>query len=178
MNLLLFWGAVLILLGIFGIVAPYYFALGSVIFFGALLVTAAFFWALYNLNSRHKGAGGWLKPFILFVIGTILLLFPQQSIVILAVFILIYLLTDAFANLYFALEFKEKLSSWFLMLLNAFLDLILAAILVYFIQYPKMLTQIVGLLIGVSLLVDGIFALWFGWRLKLYYDKYKRLVEG
>ena len=178
MNLLLFWGFVLTILGILGIVAPYYFAIGSVIFFGALLIAAAVLWTFYNLNSRHKGAGGWLKPFILFVIGTILLLFPQQSIVILAVFILIYLLTDAFANLYFALEFKKRLSSWFLMLLNAFLDLILAAILVYFIQYPKMLTQIIGILIGVSLLVDGIFALWFGWRLKVYYDKYKKLVEN
>ena len=164
-------------MGIAGIVAPYYFAIGSVVFFGALLVTAAIFWAFYHLNSRHKGAGGWLKPFILLVIGLILLLFPEQSIVILGVFILIYLLTDAFANFYFALEFKEKLSSWFLMLINAILDLILAAILVYFIQYPKMLAQILGLLIGVSLLIDGIFALWFGWRLKLYYDKYKRLVE-
>ena len=178
MNLLLVWGLILILLGILGIVAPYYFAIGSVVFFGALLLAAGLMWAFYNLNSRHKGAGGWLKPFILIITGALFLLFPEQSLVVLGAFLLIYLLVDAFANFYLSVEYKERLSSWFLMLLNGILDLVLAGILLYFMGQPKLLAQIIGLLIGVSLLVDGIFALWFGWRLKVYYDKYRRILES
>jgi len=178
MNLLLVWGVVLILLGILGIVAPYYFAVGSVVFFGALLISAGLMWIFYNLNSRHKGAGGWLKPFILILTGALLLLFPEQSLVVMAAFLLIYLLVDAFANFYLAVEYKDRLSSWFLMLLNGILDLVLAGIVLYFMGQPKLLAQIMGVLIGVSLLVDGIFALWFGWRLKVYYDKYKRILES
>jgi uncharacterized membrane protein HdeD (DUF308 family) len=178
MNLLLVWGLILLILGILAIVLPYYFAIGSVMFFGIILISAAFMWALYHISSRHTGAGGWLKPFALFVIGLILLLFPEQSLVVLATFILIYLLFDAFGSFYFALEFKGKLSSWFLMLLNGFLDLVLAVILLYFIQYPKLLGEIIGILIGASLIVDGIMAIWYGWRLKVYYEKYKRLIEG
>lgn len=178
MNLLLVWGLILILLGILGIVAPYYFAIGSVVFFGALMLTAGLMWTFYNLNSRHTGAGGWLKPFILTITGLLLMLFPEQSLIVIATFLLLYLLIDAFANLYLAIEYKGRLSSWFLMLLNGFLDLLLVGILLYFMGQPKVLAQLIGILIGVSLLVDGIFALWFGWRLKVYYDKYKRILEG
>ena len=117
------------------------------------------------------------RVFILILIGVLLLFFPEQSIVILSVFLLIYLLTDAFANFYFALEFREKLASWFLMLLNGLIDLVLAGILIYFLPQPKILAQIFGILIGVSLLIDGLFAIWFGWRLKVYYDKYRHLLE-
>ena len=177
MNLLLVWGLILVLLGILGIVAPYYFAIGSVVLFGSLLLVAGLMWTFYNLNSRHRGAGGWLKPFILIITGALFLLFPEQSLVVMAAFLLVYLLVDAFANFYLAVEYKEKLSSWFLMLLNGILDLILAGILLYFMGEPKLLAQIIGLLIGVSLLVDGLFALWFGWRLKVYYDKYRRILE-
>jgi len=177
MNLLIVWGLILLILGILAIALPYYFAIGSVMFFGVILLTAAFMWALYHINSRHTGAGGWLKPFALAVIGLLLLLFPEQSLIIFATFVLIYLLFDAFASFYFALEFKGKLSSWFLMLLNGLLDLVLAVILIYFIQNPKVLGQIIGVLIGVSLIVDGVFAVWYGWRLKLYYEKYKRIID-
>ncbi|HID79652.1 MAG TPA: hypothetical protein EYH48_05755 [Aquifex aeolicus] len=177
MNPLLFWGAVLTLLGILGIVAPYSFALFSVTFLGGLLVSGALMWFLYNLNTRHRGAGGWLKPFIMLVVGLLMLLFPQQSLVVLASFVLIYLLVDAFANFYFALEYKDRLSSWFLMLVNGIFDLILAGILLNFMGEPKVLAQILGFIIGVSLLIDGILALWFGWRLKIYYEKYKKILE-
>ena len=178
MNLLIVWGLLLTILGIAALAFPYFFAIGSVMFFGALMVSAGLVWIFFHINARHGGAGGWLKPFILILIGALLLLFPEQSIVILSVFLLIYFLTDAFANFYFALEFKEKLASWFLMLLNGLLDLVLAGILVYFLPQPKVLAQIFGVLLGVSLLIDGIFSLWFGWRLKVYYDKYHRLLEN
>ena len=178
MNLLLVWGLILILLGIAAIVAPYYFAVGSVVFFGALMFTAGLMWVFYNLTSRHKGAGGWLKPLILVITGLLFMLFPEQSLLVMAAFLLVYLLVDAFANLYLGLEYRGKLSSWFLMLLNGLLDLVLAGILLYFMGQPKLLAWLIGILIGVSLLVDGIFALWFGWRLKVYYDKYRRLLEG
>jgi len=112
------------------------------------------------------------------VVGLLMLFFPQQSLVVLASFVLIYLMVDAFANLYFALEYKDRLSSWFLMLINGIFDLMLAGILLYFMGQPKVLTQILGILIGVSLLIDGIFALWFGWRIKVYYEKYKKILEG
>ena len=178
MNLLLVWGLILIILGIIGIVAPYYFALGSVVFFGSLLIAAGLMWAFYNLNSRHKGAGGWLKAFILIITGALFLLFPEQSLVVLGAFVLIYFLIDAFANFYLAVEYRGQLKSWFLMLLNGILDLVLAAILLYAMGQPKLLAQLLGILLGVSLLVDGIFALWYGWRLKVYYDKYKKLLES
>ncbi|RTZ68666.1 MAG: hypothetical protein DSZ30_03855 [Aquificaceae bacterium] len=175
---LMFWGLILTLLGVLGIVAPYYFALFSVTFLGGLLVFGSLMWVFYNLNTRHRGAGGWLKPFIMLVVGLLMLFFPQQSLVVLASFVLIYLMVDAFANLYFALEYKDRLSSWFLMLINGIFDLMLAGILLYFMGQPKVLTQILGILIGVSLLIDGIFALWFGWRIKVYYEKYKKILEG
>ncbi len=178
MNLLLIWGLVILLLGIAALVAPYYFTVVSLVFFGSLLLISGLFWLFYNLNARHKGAGGWLKPFILILVGLLILLFPEQTVVVAAAFLLVYLLTDAFANLYFAFEFRSFLSSWFLMLLNAVIDLILAAILLYYLPEPKELAEIFGILIGVSLVIDGLLALWFGWRLKVYYDKYRRLIEG
>ncbi len=178
MNLLLVWGLLITLVGILALLAPYYFALSSVIVIGASLIATALFWALFNLNARHRGAGAWLKPFILFLIGLIMILFPQQTILIMAVFLLIYLLTDAFANIYFAFEFKDKLSSWGLMFLNAVADLVLAGILLYYLPHPKELASILGILIGVSLVIDGIMALWFGWRLKVYYDRYKKVLDS
>jgi uncharacterized membrane protein HdeD (DUF308 family) len=177
MGILFFWGLILLLLGILAAALPYYFAISSVIIFGAILVASGFVWFFYNLQTRHGGAGGWIKPFILVLIGVILLLFPEQSIVILSAFLLVYLLTDAFGSFFLAFEYKEKLSSWFLMLLNGLADLALAAVLIYFIPQPKMLASIFGLLIGISLVIDGVMVLWFGWRLKRYYDKYKKLVE-
>ena len=178
MNLLIVWGLLLTILGFLALVAPYYFAISSVVVMGIFLILGALFWIFFNLNARHKGAGGWLKPFILLVIGLILTLFPQQTIVIVAVLLLVYLLVDAFANLYLAFEFKSMLSSWFLMLLNAIADLVLVAILLYYLPHPKVLASIFGILIGISLIIDGIMAIWFGWRLKLYYDKYRNLIEG
>ncbi len=177
MGTLILWGVILLLLGILAVALPYYFTVSSIIAFGAILVASGLTWLFYNFNTRHKDAGGWVKPFILILIGALFLFFPDQSIIVLAVFLLIYLLTDAFGSIFLAFEYKGKLSSWFLMLLNGIVDLILAAILVYFLPHPKMLGQIFGLLIGVSLIIDGLLVLWFGWRLKLYYDKYRKLLE-
>jgi uncharacterized membrane protein HdeD (DUF308 family) len=177
MGTLIFWGLALIVLGVLAVALPYYFTLSSVIVFGAILVASGLTWLFYNLQTRHGGAGGWVKPFILILIGALFLLFPEQSIVVLAVFLLIYLLTDAFGSFFLAFEYKGKLSSWFLMLLNGIVDLILAGILIYYLPNPKVLGQIFGILIGVSLIIDGTLLVWFGWRLKLYYDKYKKLLE-
>jgi uncharacterized membrane protein HdeD (DUF308 family) len=177
MGTLILWGLALIVLGLLAVALPYYFTISSIVVFGALLVASGLFWLFYHLQTRHKGAGGWLKPFILILVGLLFLLFPEQSIVVFAVFLLIYLLTDAFASLFLAVEYRGKLSSWFLMLLNALIDLILAAILLYYLPNPKVLGQIFGILIGVSLLIDGLLLLWFGWRLKLYYEKYERLLK-
>jgi len=178
MNLLLVWGLLILLLGVIALLVPYYFTISTVIVIGAVLISSALFWALFNINARHKGAGGWLKPFILGLIGLIIVLFPQQTVLILAVFLLIYLLVDAFANLYLSVELKSMLSSWFLMVLNFIADLILAGIILYYLTKPKELATIFGIIVGVSLIIDGILAIWFGWRLKVYTEKYKNLIEG
>ncbi|NPB05449.1 MAG: hypothetical protein GXO08_03615 [Aquificae bacterium] len=178
MNLLIVWGLIILVLGIAALVAPYYFAVGSVVLLGSLLVAAGLFWLLFNLSARQRGAGAWLKPFILIVVGLVMLFFPEHTLVVLAALLLVYLLVDAFASLYLALELRPMLSSWFLMVLNALVDLVLAAVLLLYLPRPEDLARILGLLVGVSLVVDGLLALWFGWRLKRYYEKYKRLIEG
>jgi uncharacterized membrane protein HdeD (DUF308 family) len=178
MGLLFLWGLALVVLGLVAILLPYYFTLTSVIFFGAVLVASGLLWFFYQLQTRHRGAGGWLKPFALVLIGLIFLLFPEQSIVVFAVFLFVYLLLDAFASLFLAFEYRGRLSSWFLMVLNALIDVGLAAVLLYYLPDPKALGKIFGILIGVSLIIDGVLIIWFGWRLKLYFEKYERLIEG
>jgi len=178
MNLLIIWGLLLLILGIVALVVPAVFTYSSLIFFGAVMFASGLMWVFFNLNSKHSGAGGWFKPFILILIGLLFMLFPDQTLVILSVFLLIYLLTDAFASFWLAIELKAKLKSWFLMLLNGFADLVLAAILIWALPHPKLLAQLFGIIIGVSLVIDGVLLLWYGWRLKIYIEKYKKLVAS
>jgi uncharacterized membrane protein HdeD (DUF308 family) len=178
MNLLIIWGLLLLILGIVALVVPAVFTYSSLIFFGAVMFAAGLMWVFFNLNSKHTAAGGWFKPFILLLIGLLFMLFPDQTLVILSVFLLIYLLTDAFASFWLAVELKAKLKSWFLMLLNGFADLVLAAILIWALPHPKLLAQLFGIIIGVSLVIDGVLLLWYGWRLKIYIEKYGKLVAS
>ena len=177
MGTLILWGLALIILGLLAIALPYYFAISSVVVLGAILVSSGLFWLFYHLQTKHTGAGGWVKPFISVLIGLLFLLFPERSLIVIGVFLLIYLLIDAFGSFFLAFEYRGRLNSWFFMLLNGIVDIVLAFILIYYIPNPKVLGQIFGLLIGISLLIDGLLVLWFGWRLKVYYDKYGKLLK-
>ena len=95
----------------------------------------------------------WFKPFILFLLALLILFHPAVVISTLGLILAMYFLIDGFAGIALAVEIKPA-KGWFFMLLNGLLSLLLGAIVL--VGWPLSSTWLVGLLIGISFLFDGI----------------------
>lgn len=146
-------GILLILIGIVAILLPQAISIVLSVFIGSLLILSGLV-AGYGAWTGYRNHGlAWLKPFVLIVIGLLIAFNPVVVAAALGLLLVVYFLLTGFASVSFALDLKP-LGGWGWMLLNGVLSIILAVIFLF--GWPFSSVALIGILVGISLLFDGI----------------------
>ncbi len=146
-------GILFIILGIIGIVFPTFMTFTTVIFLAYLMLFAGLSSAWMTWMSNRKDWAGWLKSFLLMGVAVLMLSYPMEGVATLGLLFSIYFFTDAFASFGLAFSLKPQ-KIWWMWLFNAITSLVLGAI--FIVEWPFGSLFMVGLLVGISLLFDGI----------------------
>jgi len=152
-------GILLVITGMIGIFLPAVMALTVTIFIGWLLVFGGLVAGYHVYKAYARRWLAWLKPFILIVIGALILWYPLPGAAALGLLLAVYFMIDAFANFSMGFDLRP-LRGWGWMLVNGVLSLVLSVIILM--GWPFDAVWMVGLLIGISLFFDGVVLLVLG----------------
>lgn len=145
-------GVLLLLAGIFAILLPDITSITISLIMGWLLVIGSLISAYHVRQSYNTKWMAWFKPFLLFVIGALILYKPLTGVAAMGILLMIYFFFDGFASIMFGLEFRPILG-WTWMLLNGLVSIIIA--LIFLIGWPISSLWLIGLFVGISLILDG-----------------------
>jgi uncharacterized membrane protein HdeD (DUF308 family) len=151
--------AILLLVGIMGIALPQFMSMAVAWFVGWLMLIAggiAFYITWLGFRDHWLV---WFKPFVLIVVGLLVLFNPVAGAAALGLILAIYFLFDGFAGVGFAMQLRP-LRGWGWLMFNGVLSLVLA--IVFIAGWPFTTVWLVGLLIGISLFVDGLTLMMLG----------------
>ena len=146
-------GIAMIVIGIIGIIFPNIISLTLNFFISSIFFLSAIALAYSAYACRTQTLMMWFKPFILLLLALLILFHPAVVISTLGLILAMYFLMDGFAGIALSVEIKPA-KGWAFMLLNGLLSLLLGVIVL--VGWPLSSTWLVGLLIGISFLFDGI----------------------
>ncbi len=156
-------GILMALAGILAIANPLAGSVAFVVFLGALFISSSIIQGYITFKAHQKSLGAWFKVFLLFVTGVLLLIWPGSGIAAVAILFAAYFFMDAFASFGMALDLRP-LKGWGLAALNGMLSLLLGIVML--IGWPFNAPYTVGIIIGVSFLMDGLVLIYLGWLSK------------
>jgi len=146
-------GILFIIIGAVGVFFPVVMTYSSLIFVAYLMLVAGFFSGWLTWKSSRNDWAGWLKSFMLVIVAVLLLAHPAQGAAALGLLFAFYFFTDAFAGFGLAFSLKPQ-KIWLFWLFNAITSLVLGVL--FLINWPSSSFYLIGLLVGISLLFDGI----------------------
>ncbi len=152
-------GIIMAIAGFLAIIHPMAGSLAFVIFLGALFVASGIVQAWITFKAHQKSAGAWFKVLLLLITGILLLIWPVSGIAAVAILFAAYFFIDAFASFQMGLDLKP-LKGWWIAVLNGVLSFILGIIMI--IGWPFSAIYTVGIIVGVSFLMDGIVLVYLG----------------
>jgi uncharacterized membrane protein HdeD (DUF308 family) len=146
-------GLLLVLLGVAGIIVPSVLGLAISLLIAVLLILAGILSGYLAWSSYNRSGLGWMKSIILLALGLLIAFYPQAGTAAIGLVLIIYFLMDGFANVVLSLELRP-LPGWGWTLFNGIVSLVLAAVFIG--GWPFSSHWLVGLLVGISLLLDGL----------------------
>ncbi|WP_456470493.1 HdeD family acid-resistance protein [Caminibacter sp.] len=156
-------GIIMAIAGFLAIVNPVAGSLAFVLFLGALFVASGIVQAYVTFKAHQKSFGAWFKVLMLLITGVLLLIWPGSGIAAVAILFAAYFFVDSFASFQMALDLKP-LKGWWMPLVNGVLSFILGIVMI--IGWPFSAPYTVGIIVGVSFLMDGIVLIYLGWMAK------------
>ena len=146
-------GSIFVLVGAIGILFPAFMSVTTVMLVAYLMMFAGISSGVMTYRSNKEDWAGWLKSFILVFASFILLYYPLQGAAALGLVFAIYFFTDAFAGFGLAFSLRPQ-KVWIVWLFNAITSFALGVLFV--IGWPKSSLFLIGILVGISLLFDGV----------------------
>ncbi len=146
-------GTLFILFGLAGILFPSMMSLTTTILVGYLMLFAGISAGMMTYKSNREDWMGWLKSFVLVLSSLFIVFYPVQGAAALGLVFAIYFFTDAFASFSLAFSLRPQ-KIWLVWLFNAITSLALGVLFV--IGWPMSSLLLIGILVGISLLFDGI----------------------
>ena len=153
-------GILTLLAGIFSIINPLAGSVAFVIFLGAMFISSSIIQGYITFKAHQKSFGAWFKVFLLFVTSVLLLVWPGSGIAAVAILFAAYFFMDAFASFTMALDLKP-LKGWGLAAFNGLLSLLLGIVML--VGWPFNAPFTVGVIVGISFLMDGLVLIYLGW---------------
>jgi uncharacterized membrane protein HdeD (DUF308 family) len=145
-------GILLLVIGLISILLPELTSLTISFFIGWMLVIGGIVSGYHVMKSYNSKWIAWLKPFLLFAIGLLILYRPMTGVAAVGLLLIIYFLFDGFAGIMFGLELRP-LKGWIWMMLNGLISIFIAFI--FLVGWPISSLWLIGLLVGISLVFDG-----------------------
>jgi uncharacterized membrane protein HdeD (DUF308 family) len=145
-------GIVMIVIGILGILVPNLIGMAFNTFVGGIFLLAAFALALNAWHTKKQNMSLWFKPFVLTALALIIFIHPAIILGVLGLLIAIYFLISGFTSM--VLSFELQSSAKVFSLFNGLISFVLGVIVL--INWPFSSAWVIGLLIGISFLFDGI----------------------
>ena len=145
-------GYLLILAGGLGIILPKLFSFGPMLIIAGLVVIGSFSWIVHANKYKLYGKTEWLKPLILLTTGSLMLFYPLNTLSVVSLLLVTYLLFDAIGSFVFAYILRA-LAGAELMIFNGLMSIILAILFIF--SWPESTLSIAALFIAISLILDG-----------------------
>jgi len=161
-------GTLFILFGVAGILFPGLMSLTTVLLVGYLMLFAGVSAGMLTYKSNPQDWMGWLKSFVLVLSSLFILFYPLQGAAALGLVLAVYFFMDAFSSFSLALSHRPQ-KIWLVWLFNAITSLAIGVLFV--IGWPRSSLLLIGILVGISLLFDGIALLLGGAFIKDIDDK-------
>jgi uncharacterized membrane protein HdeD (DUF308 family) len=152
-------GILMILVGAMAIANPLVGSFSFVLVMGGLFVASGIIQGIITFKAHEKSLGAWFKVLMLLITGILLLLYPASGVAATAILFSAYFFVDAFASFSMALDLKP-LKGWVLALLNGMLSFILGIVTI--LGWPATAPLVVGIVVGVSFIMDGIVLIYLG----------------
>ena len=146
-------GFLFVLFGVIGIIYPALMSVTTVMLVAYLMMFAGISAGILTYKSNKEDWSGWLKSFILVLASFVLLYYPLHGAAALGLVFAIYFFTDAFAGFGLAFSLRPQ-KVWLVWLFNAITSLALGVL--FIIGWPKSSLFLIGILVGISLLFDGV----------------------
>ncbi len=156
-------GVLLLLAGLVGIFFPGITSLTLSLFIGWLLIIGGTLNGYYTFKSYNTQWIAWIKPILLVLLGVLLLVYPFTGVAAIGLLLIIYFFMDGFAGILFGLEFRP-IKGWAWMLLNGIISILIG--ILFLIGWPFSSIWLVGLLVGISLFIDGVTMMIVGFSIK------------
>jgi uncharacterized membrane protein HdeD (DUF308 family) len=145
-------GIVMIIIGILGILLPNLIGLAFNTYVGGIFLISAIALAFNAWQYKTQEMSLWFKPFILLALALIIFTHPAIILGVLGLLIAIYFLISGFSAV--VLSFGLNSSAKFFSLLSGVISFILGGIVLT--NWPFSSAWVIGLIIGVTFLFDGI----------------------
>lgn len=145
-------GLLMVVIGVLGILVPNVIGLSFNAFVGGIFLLASVALTYNAWHNKRQNMSLWFKPIMLVVLAFIILLHPAIILSVLGLLIGIYFLISGFSSIMLAFELKSS-AKWFC-LFSGMLSFILGIIV--FDSWPFASAWIIGLIIGINFLFDGI----------------------
>jgi uncharacterized membrane protein HdeD (DUF308 family) len=155
-RLLLTEGIILILLGAAAIIIPPLAGLAVTIWLGAVFLVGGAVGLVASLRARNAPGYGWaiLSSILALVAGALLLWNPMQGLLTLTYVLIAFFIFDGVTMVMFAIAHRRELTGrWEWLLINGFVDILLAAIILT--GLPGSAAWALGLLLGIDLVFGG-----------------------
>ena len=149
------WGIVLVLTGIFAIVAPGAAALATVLVLAWLFVVAGVAQLVYAFQQRGHDGFGWklISALATLALGLAMLVFPAASIASVALLIGGFIFASGISTAMLAFRLKPK-AGWGWVLFDGVLSIVIAILIAT--GWPQSSLEFVGILVGFCLVAGGI----------------------
>ena len=158
-NLSIISGVLFLLAGGLAITQPVIGGLSFVWLLASLFIVVGFFKGYFVSKSHKSSAGAWFKVMGLILSGILLFIFPVIGAATIAMLLSFYFFFDGFSSVFMGFEFRP-MSGWWLSLLNGFVSILLAMIIL--IKWPFSSLEIVGILVGISFVFDAVVMIYLG----------------
>lgn len=155
-------GILMSILGIVAIASPVFAGLAAELLLGWLFIAGSIIQAVEAFQHYRPGGSlvlKWLLALLYLVVGILLLVNPWMGAISLTLFIGIFFFVDGVFRVILAFQLKPS-PRWGWVLLNGLLMIVLGILI--WSQWPTNAPWILGFLVGIGLLVNGLAILLYG----------------
>ena len=145
-------GIVMIIIGLLAILVPNFIGLAFNTFVGGIFLLASTALAFNAWHNKTQNMSLWFRPFVLAALALIIFTHPAIILGVLGLLIAIYFLISGFSSM--VLSFELQSSAKFFSLFNGIISFVLGVVVLT--NWPFSSAWIIGLIIGVSFIFDGI----------------------
>ncbi len=147
-------GIVLCAIGLLGILMPKVTSIAISLIIAMMLIFTGIVLVSYCILFKKKDKWSWIKALTPLLFGFFLAIKPFALVMVIGFSVFFYFILDALASITIAYEIRP-LPGWKLLFASGILSLVLAGAFILF--WPYSTYWYVGIMVGASLILDGIF---------------------